>query len=587
MPPPSLSITTNVTGAPDRRAEQTVGVVQEAQVAAQARRRDRPPRAGDAERRSRRSRRCRWHRGSRARAARRAAPCTTRARARAGSTRPRASAPSGSAAARSRATTPFERLPSASSSTRVDRGARACVPLASQASSQSRPACRPSTASTRARRATPRRRRRRARVAARRGSSQAPSGSTTTCATSGSSHAVATLLVSGAPTRTTRSGRCAPANASTRSSASYVEIACGPARSPEIGSASTGQPARGRERVPRSRGDVRAPARDEHAARVRAHERREARRPSRHRRRDAARSCSRSTVRPSAGRARRRAARRSARAARGTAGSGAPVRPAARAPRRPRGTRARARSRPRPAIVGGRAGIAEPPHRVAVQLRLVDRLTRAGVAQLGRPVGGAHDQRHARVRASITAGMEVRGRRARRAAARSPGGRVASADPERAERGRALVEHDVHADAGRRARARARAASNARPGRDDRVGARRARAHSSTSAAANAVVASRPVTRDPRAEWPRCRDRARARLHADRELVDGVLDVVPRAVRRRTRSTCPMREHVRDDRATRSATPAARRSTSATRWAAGCACGSRSTGPTSCAASCS
>ena len=64
MPPPSLSMTTNV-GARSG-AEQAVGVVQEAQVAAQ-RRRSASSHGRDARRPSTRSRRCRWRRGSRAR----------------------------------------------------------------------------------------------------------------------------------------------------------------------------------------------------------------------------------------------------------------------------------------------------------------------------------------------------------------------------------------------------------------------------------------------------------------------------------------------------------------------------------------
>ncbi len=57
------------------------------------------------------------------------------------------------------------------------------------------------------------------------------------------SQALATLLVTGAPTRTTRSGEYACAKPSTRSSASYVDTAFRPVRSPDSGSAIRGQPA--------------------------------------------------------------------------------------------------------------------------------------------------------------------------------------------------------------------------------------------------------------------------------------------------------------------------------------------------------
>ena len=64
-------------------------------------------------------------------------------------------------------------------------------------------------------------------------------------------------------------------------------------------------------------------------------------------------------------------------------------------------------------VVGGRdAQLAEPAHRVAVQLELVDRLPGAAAAQLGRAVGGQHDQRHARLVRLGDGGVEVGPRRA-------------------------------------------------------------------------------------------------------------------------------------------------------------------------------
>ena len=53
----------------------------------------------------------------------------------------------------------------------------------------------------------------------------------------------------------------------------------------------------------------------------------------------------------------------------------------------------RSRSRRRVVV----ADLEEPAHRVAVELDLVDRLAGADLAQLGRAVGGQHDQRHARL----------------------------------------------------------------------------------------------------------------------------------------------------------------------------------------------
>ena len=81
------------------------------------------------------------------------------------------------------------------------------------------------------------------------GSSHTASGSTSTCATPAPSHAVAILLVSGAPTRTTSSETCSSAKPGARSNASYAEIAFGPSRNPEMGSASTGHPADSAKRI--------------------------------------------------------------------------------------------------------------------------------------------------------------------------------------------------------------------------------------------------------------------------------------------------------------------------------------------------
>ena len=122
----------------------------------------------------------------------------------------------------------------------------------------------------------------------------------------------------------------------------------------------------------------------------------------------------------------------------------------------------------------GRPGIAEPTHRVAVEVRLVDRLARAGVAQLGRAIGGAHDQRNARVRRLHDRGMEVRGRGTRRAQHHRRAGRSRGRGPSArnaAERSSSTTCTRSAAVAGERERERRRA----RSGRDDRVGHARAR----------------------------------------------------------------------------------------------------------------
>ena len=67
-----------------------------------------------------------------------------------------------------------------------------------------------------------------------------------------------------------------------------------------------------------------------------------------------------------------------------------------------------------PVVVGlVGADLAEPAHGVAVELQLVDRLAGADAAQLGRAVGGEHDQRHRGLVGLDHGGVEVGGRRAR------------------------------------------------------------------------------------------------------------------------------------------------------------------------------
>ena len=117
-------------------------------------------------------------------------------------------------------------------------------------------------------------------------------------------------------------------------------------------------------------------------------------------------------------------------------------------------------------VVG--ADFAEPAHRGAVELELVDRLPGADPAQLRRAVGGEHDQRHRRLVGLADRRVEVGGRGARgaehadRRAARLRGA-------EREEGGGALV--DDHASPRSPAGARAPRASGVErePGESDRV----------------------------------------------------------------------------------------------------------------------
>ena len=228
-------------------------------------------------------------------------------------------APSGSAAATSRATRAFARRAAARRARRRSRRGPRARRRASRSSHGDARRRRAERVGDRARAARRRRPRTRS-AAARCGSSHAPSGSTSTCGIDGSSHAVAILLVSGAPTRTTRSGRCASAKPGARSSASYVEIARGAVAQlrDRIGehrpARRRGEPRRGRA-VDTPRPSPRRAARADARARARRAASTSAARGARvARRRDA------STAGRRRGPARRPAARRSAAAARGTEG---------------------------------------------------------------------------------------------------------------------------------------------------------------------------------------------------------------------------------------------------------------------------
>jgi hypothetical protein len=89
--------------------------------------------------------------------------------------------------------------------------------------------------------------------------------------------------------------------------------------------------------------------------------------------------------------------------------------------------------------------LGEPLRVAAVQMVLVDRLRRAAIPQLRRPVGGQHDQRNPSQRSLDDGRREVDGGRARRReqdhrAARRPG------DAKGEEPGRTLVDEHPHPD---------------------------------------------------------------------------------------------------------------------------------------------
>ena len=106
----------------------------------------------------------------------------------------------------------------------------------------------------------------------------------------------------------------------------------------------------------------------------------------------------------------------------------------------PAGQRAPVPGQARPGL--GHADLAEPAHRVPVQLELVDGLVGAGAAQLGRPVGGQHQQRHAGLVGLDDRGVEVRRGRARGAQHRGgPAAGLGQAQGQ--ERRRPLVDPNV------------------------------------------------------------------------------------------------------------------------------------------------
>ena len=141
-----------------------------------------------------------------------------------------------------------------------------------------------------------------------------------------------------------------------------------------------------------------------------------------------------------------------------------------------------------PVVVGvDVAQLAEPANGRAVQLDLIDRLAGAAVAQLRRPVGGDHDQRHARLARPRRPPGE-RSRRPSRRSSRTAAGRpVCCADAEREEAGAALVDDAPDLDPLARSRRPAPAAPTASPGQTQACSTP-ARASSSTSAEQSAVL---------------------------------------------------------------------------------------------------
>ena len=180
---------------------------------------------------------------------------------------------------------------------------------------------------------------------------------------------------------------------------------CAPQRRPEVGSASIGQPVAAASAVIGSTAaSARAGSADEHATRVRDIGRRAPRAADARRLPHLDPRACRRPARPVVGVEVLGDAARAARAA-GSSGArarGARPRPSPRRGRRASGGRRRL-SRPGSWLPTSTNHFASR----AVELELVDGLPGAGVAQLGRAVGGQHDQRHARLVGLDDSGEEV------------------------------------------------------------------------------------------------------------------------------------------------------------------------------------
>ena len=486
IPPPSLSTSTIVSGSPSRRAgEQAAEVVERARrrrsAAPPARRRRRRRRT-----RPRPCRRSRSRRGWRARAAAssRAPGRTSRRRGPASRRRRTASPSAGSRAPSSAATrgSLSSSAPSVARSRRRRRGRRRASRRARRGRGSARDGARPArSSSVRAGR------RRAAWPTTPAGSCHALSGSSATCRRrrGRASHARSGLDVGRSPTRSTSSG----ARAAPKRRVAQQRVVVG-----DRGRRRGARPTAGRRAAasrPRSANAASAaPSRGSRSSRpatsTRARAPLELARRARRRRSARAARCGRARVthgRPSGAPAaaglvvgqrlveHERLAQREVQVHRARTA-------VERGPERAAGERAH------PAHPLGRRRVSstsqEPLGRVAVELDLVDRLPGADVAQLGRPVGGEHDQRHARLVRLDHRRRVVRRRRCPTCTRSPPARPVALASPSAKKPARARRRATSRAAAAR-GRARARAASSASPG-DVHASRTPQRASSSTNA---------------------------------------------------------------------------------------------------------
>ena len=181
------------------------------------------------------------------------------------------------------------------------------------------------------------------------------------------------------------------------------------------------------------------------------------------------------------------------------------------------------------------------------KLDLVDRLPGADLAQLGRAVGGEHEQRHARLVRLDHGRQVVRPRRCPTCTRRATGRPLALARPEREERRRSARRRArSQRRRARRGRASARAASSASPARCRRRASRSAPARRRTRAAGGRCRSRCHLNGRPASESAQRRRRGRA---MPRARMASAGDVGPAAWLRRHASYVGSR-----DRATRPAT---------------------------------
>ena len=160
----------------------------------------------------------------------------------------------------------------------------------------------------------------------------------------------------------------------------------------------------------------------------------------------------------------------------------------------------------RAGILGG-PNLHEPAHLVSEEPYLIDRLRRAGVAKLGRPVGGGEDERDARRGCLDDRGEEISGGAARRAHERDRPTR-GFREAQREKSGGALVEADAGPD--RRSVERERERGGARSGAEKRFAhSRRVKRHDESGCPGH-VERSIPFRRGVRADAPLGISRARS-----------------------------------------------------------------------------